>query len=294
MRILPRPLLQVIGDAMSTLARNWRALAPTAIIAFIPSSILTVLVFNWTGAIGIVETVFNDPGHLQRISEAEYNGIIRTLGTAVLLAAIIQGLVTVYVFLFANRLARASMVGESLAAAGARRHAAVRMFSGLTAGLLGAMAVGGALILGLMAWSYLVSQPAFAGMNFMASLFLVLAISPAVWLAVSISMFTSVVSFEEAGVSGSLRRSIDLVRGRWGATLWFLLMVGVLGAFAIQLIQLVALPLSLIEQSPASTWIVAIAGVAAQGVITAAIGSTYAHWYIDLRARKEPVLVGQL
>lgn len=294
MRILPRPLMQVLGDAMSTLARTWRVMTPTAIFAFIPSSVLTVLIFQWTGAIDVVEAVLRDPGYVQAIPEADYNRVLRSLATAVFLSAIVQGIATVFVFLFANRVARSSMIGEGMTAAEARKHAAVRMVSGITAGLLGAMTVGGALVLGLMAWAFLINQPAFAGQSFLASTFLVVTVAPALWLAVSMSMYTSVVSFEEAGVSGSLRRSIDLVRGRWGATFGFLLMVGVLGALAIQLIQLVALPLSFVEQSGVSTWVVALAGVAAQGVISAAIGATYAHWYIDLRARKEPVLVGQL
>ena len=294
MRILPRPLGQVLTDAMNTLARVWRPLAPTAIASFVPASLLTLLAFQMTGVIELVDMVLADPMYLQRMPEAEYDGMIRSLIQAGLMAAVIQGVATVFVFLFANRLVRASLVGETTSAREARRHAAVRMFSGITGGLLAALTIVCALALGVFAWAYVVNRPSFTNQTLLANILLFVLISPAVWLSVSMSMFASVVSFEEAGVSGSLRRSIDLVRGRWGQTLFFLVMVGLFGTIAIQLIQLVALPISFGGQSSVLSWLIALFGVAAQGLILASIGATYAHWYIDLRARKEPVLVNQL
>jgi hypothetical protein len=294
MRILPRRLGQVLTDAMTTLAKVWRPLAPTAIAAFVPASLLTLLVFHWTGIIELIERILADPMYLQRIPTSDYDQIVRSLIQAGFLVAAIQGVATVFVFLFANRLVRSALVGEAVSAREARRHAAVRMFSGITAGLLGALTVVGAFALGVFAWAYVVNRPTFTNQILLANILLLVLISPAVWLAISMSMFTSVVSFEEAGVSGSLRRSIDLVRGRWGQTLMFLILVGLFGTVAIQLIQLIALPLSFGGQSSVLSWVVALFGVAAQGLILASIGATYAHWYIDLRARKEPVLVNQL
>lgn len=294
MRILPRPLGQVLTDAMNTLTKVWRLLAPTAIAAFVPASLLTLLAFQMTGVIELVERVLADPMYLQRMPDSEYDGMIRSLIQAGFMAAAIQGVATVFVFLFANRLVRASLVGETTSAGEARRHAAVRMFSGITGGLLAALTVVGTLALGVLAWAYVVNRPSFTNQTLLANILLFALISPAVWLSVSMSMFTSVVSFEEAGVSGSLRRSIDLVRGRWGQTLLFLVLVGLFGTVAIQLIQVVALPLSFGGRSSLMGWLVALFGVAAQGLILASIGATYAHWYIDLRARKEPVLVNQL
>ncbi len=279
---------------MTTLATVWRPLAPTSIAAFVPASLLTLLVFHMTGFIDLVERVLADPMYLQRIPVTEYDQIVRSLIQVGFLTAAIQGAATVFVFLFANRLVRSALIGESVSAREARHHAAVRMFSGITGGLLAALTVIGALVLGLFAWAYVVNRPTFTNQILLANILLFVLISPAIWLSVSMSMFTSVVSFEEAGVSGSLRRSIDLVRGRWGQTLVFLILVGLFGTVAIQLIQLIALPLSFGGQSSLVSWLVALFGVAAQGLILASIGATYAHWYIDLRARKEPVLVNQL
>jgi hypothetical protein len=95
------------------------------------------------------------------------------------------------------------------------------------------------------------------------------------------------VAIERRGVLGSIRRSMQLVRGRWWPTAGFLLLVGLLGGIAIQLIQLVALPLALIGGGGTVLSLASLLGVLAQGLLVAAIAAMSTHWYIDLRARKE-------
>jgi hypothetical protein len=118
--------------------------------------------------------------------------------------------------------------------------------------------------------------------------------TPGIWLAISLSMLTPVVSLEDRGVVASLTRSRRLVKGRWWPTLGFLLLVGLLGSVATQLIQLVAIPLATVGGVSTGLLLVSLLGLAAQGPIVAAMGATYTHWYVDLRSRVEPVLEDQL
>jgi hypothetical protein len=64
-------------------------------------------------------------------------------------------------------------------------------------------------------------------------------------------------------------------------------MVGLLGGIAIQLIQLIALPLLATGRGSAALTIAAGLGVFAQGLLVAGIAAMYTHWYVDLRARQE-------
>jgi hypothetical protein len=60
-----------------------------------------------------------------------------------------------------------------------------------------------------------------------------------------------------------------------------------LGGIAIQLIQLIALPLAVVGDGGAALSIASGLGVLAQGLLVAGIAAMYTYWYIDLRARKE-------
>ena len=129
---------------------------------------------------------------------------------------------------------------------------------------------------------------------FVALFLLVALLGPGIWVAVSVSMTTSAIAIEGQGVLGSIRRSMRLVKGRWWATAGFLLLVGLLGGIAIQLIQLVALPLATVEGGGGALTIASAFGVLTQGLLVAAIAAMYTHWYIDLRARREGLTTSDL
>ena len=84
------------------------------------------------------------------------------------------------------------------------------------------------------------------------------------------------------------------MRGRWWPTLGILLIVGLLGGIAIQLIQLIALPLAAVGGGSASLTVASALGVLTQGLLVAAISAMYTHWYIDLRSRRERVATSDL
>ncbi len=287
MRILPRPFGQVLTDSIGTLGAAWRTLLPAAALAFVPASLLTLFVFSRMGAVELLAEVLNNPGHLQALPEEEAMRAMQVMLGAGLAAILIQGAATLYVFLAANHVVRSAFLAEPVTGREARRHALSRLGPALVVAGLASLAVAGAFTLGLVLWGFVASPSVFS------LIMLGVLLTPGVWLSVSFSMLASVLSFERKGVAGSLSRSAELVRGRWSATLWFLVLVGLLGAVAVQLIQLVALPLAAAGANPLIP-VVALVGVAAQGMIVAAIGSAYGHWYIDLRSRKEALLADQL
>jgi hypothetical protein len=101
-------------------------------------------------------------------------------------------------------------------------------------------------------------------------------------------MLTAVIALEEAGPVDALRRSMTLVRGRWWPTVGFLIVVGLLGSVAAQLVQLIALPIIGAAGAGLATGLGFVVLVVAQGLVVAAIAVMVTIWYFDLRARKEP------
>ena len=103
-------------------------------------------------------------------------------------------------------------------------------------------------------------------------------------------MLTSVIALEGVGPIEALQRSFRLVRGRWWPTVGFLLLVGLFGSVAAQLVQLVALPIVGAGEVGIGAGLGFVVLVVAQGVVVAAIAVMVTLWYVDLRARKEPLV----
>ncbi len=287
MQIVPRPFGQVLGDAMNALARTWKALMSPALWAFIPAGLAALLVFRFSDADEFLSLVFNDPGYLESLPSDVLIEMAKPFLWATLIAVGLQTLASVFVYLAAHHVIATDAAGFSTTGAEAR-HVALRRFgSALTAGIIVLLAVGGVVVAGLIAWTIplaLVGTPN-ATSVFIAAALIVALMTPAIWLGVVLSMWSSVLVVEKRGVIGSLRRSFDLVRGRWWPTFGFLALVGLLGSVAIQLIQLVAIPLSVVGDLGLGISIASLIGLVAQGFIVAAIAAMYTTWYIDLRAR---------
>lgn len=286
MQIHPRPFGQVLGDAVNGLGRTWRTLARPALLAFIPAGLLTLAVFEVTGARGFLDRLLGDPGS---IPPGEAWAMARPLLEAVVYAAVIQAVATVFVYLATHRTVAADLAGEPLTAIDARRHALRRWLVAMAALVIAVVGVAGLFLAGLGMWtavSSLLGPPAPTRV-FLATALLLIMVTPAIWLAVSLSMITAVVSLEGRGPLGALQRSFLLVRGRWLPTLGYLLLVGLLGSVAIQLIQMVAIPLSTVGSAGTGIWLAAVIGIAAQGLIVAGMAAMYTGWYVDLRARQE-------
>ena len=288
MQIVPRPVGQLLGDAMNALARTWQPLMSAALWAFIPAGIGALLTFRVLGAEEFLDLVFNDPEYLNSLPTDELIDIAQPFLWATLIVLVLQMLASLFVYLASHHVVATDAAGFRATGAEARRVALARYGVGLLAGLIVFLALAGVVVAGLVAWTIpwaLVGTPN-ATSVFIATILLVALMVPAIWLGVTFSMWSSVVVVEKRGAIRSLRRSFHLVRGRWWPSFGFLLLVGLLGSLAIQLIQLVAIPLSVVGDIGIFISSASLIGVIAQGFIVAAIATMYTTWYIDLRARE--------
>ncbi|HEX9847017.1 MAG TPA: hypothetical protein VGB33_01235 [Acidimicrobiia bacterium] len=289
MVITPRPFGQVLGDAMNGLAQVWRALLMPALAVSVPVSIATVVAFRVTGGAEFMDIVFNSPERLQTISAEVFWALARPFFMAVGLAAVFQAIAGVFIALMSHRAVASVVHGRPISGKAATRHAVRRFSTGLGAILLVLVVVSA--LIGVGAFIWLVPLLSVGTPNpasvLVAFLLFVALVGPGIWVGVSSSMTTSAVAIESQGVVGSIRRSIGLVSGRWWPTAGFLLLVGLLGGIATQLIQLIALPLAAVGNAGTALTIASALGVFTQGLLIAGITAMYTHWYIDLRSRKE-------
>lgn len=286
----------MLSDAMNGLANVWKTLLWPALAVFVPVSIVTIGVFSSSGGADFLDQILNRPESLQTLPEEVYWELAEPFFVAVGVAVVLQILAGVFVALASHNTVAAQVKGEPLTAGQASRLALNRYMSGLGAILV--VVVSLSVLLGLGAFIWLVPALSVGTPNLAAELVAVLLLAillgPGVWAGVSASMTTPVLAIEPEGALGSIRRSMRLVRGRWWATAGFLLIVGLLGGVATQLIQLVAVPLLAIGDIGSGLAVASALGVLAQGLLVAAIAAMYTHWYIDLRARKEALSIENL
>jgi hypothetical protein len=166
-----------------------------------------------------------------------------------------------------HRIVASELAGEQMGAGAASSKALSRLFTLIVAGILAFVLV----VLGLFA-----------------------LIIPGLWLAGAFSMISAVVALEDAGPLDALRRSFALVRGRWWPTVGFLLLVGLFGSLAAQLVQLVALPIVGAGDVGLGAGLGFVVLVVAQGFVVAAIAVMVTLWYLDLRSRKERLVTESL
>ncbi len=292
MEITPRPFGVVLGEAINLLARVWKPLLSSALIAFVPVGAFALMVFRISGAAEVVDLLAQGSEYLNQLDESALRELLTPLLWALGSTLVLQAAATFFVYLVSHILIAAVLNGEAITARQARREAFSRYGVALGAGLLAVSSVVLLIALGFVIWFIpyaLVGTPNAISLVIATILFFAL-VGPGVWVAVSLSMVTPVAALERRGVFGTLRRSVSLVRKRWWPTAAYLLLVSLLGTVAIQLIQLVAFPLAAVTGAAGSSLVVAVVGVVAQGVIVAALGAMYTLWYLDLRARKEPLL----
>lgn len=296
MLISPRPFGQVLADAVNSLGRIWRSMLFPALTVSIPVSIATAVVFRVTGGSDFLELIFNSPENLAGLPSDIFWELARPFYVALAIATVLQILAGVFVALASHGAVAADLRGESLNGGDVSRLALKRYPVGVGSTVLIVLSVAVLIALGTLLWlmpAVEVGTPN-PGSVLVALLLFFALLGPGIWVAVSVSMTTSAIAIEDQGVLGSIRRSMRLVRGRWWATAGFLLLVGLLGGIAIQLIQLVALPLATVGDGGGALTIASALGVLTQGLLVAAIAAMYTHWYIDLRARREGLTTSDL
>lgn len=230
------------------------ALATSVVVAIVSYFVLTS-----TNALEFFDLTLNDPEAINLIPEEELRTLILNFFVAITWIGIISAIVYGFLYLAATR-----AVGEVLAT----------QPSGRT--------VVGAALASMLIWT-LAFVPILVG----SMIGFVLLIVPGIWFVVSASMTAQVIAIERLGPIAAIKRSFNLVKGNWWETFGFILLIGLIGGTASQLIQLVALPLFLVGNPSFAFGITIAAGVAFQGLIIAAIAVGIAIWYFNLRARAD-------
>ena len=289
MVIVPREFGQVLSDAMNGLVAVWKTLLVPSLVVSIPVGIATIVAFGATGGADVLDLILNSPEDLQLLPDEVVRELVEPFYLAAGIAILLQIIAGVFVALASHRAVAAQIGGESMTSREVTRLALRRYPIGLGSTIVIVVAVAALIGLGTFVWlvpALSVGTPN-AASQLVAPLLLLVLLGPGIWAGVSVSMTTSAVAIEQGGILTSIRRSMRLVRGRWWPTAGFLLLIGLLGGIAIQLVQLIALPLAVVGGGGAALGIASALGVAAQGPLVAAIAAMYTHWYIDLRARKE-------
>ena len=295
MRILPRPLGPLLSDALGTLGRTWKVLVPLAIGVFIPASLATLAAYSIPGALEFIDKLLTTPRLLADLTPDEFAAESRPFLVASAITLIVQALATIFVFVASHHTVVADIKGEKPTWRTAVRGGLRSYPSAALAGVLGAAGAIGLFFLGLTFWSVpavTVGTPNQTA-ALVAMVLFVAFTGPGIWLAASLSMSTATATIEGRSPFKAMSRSARLVRRRWWATFGFLLMVGFLGTIALQMVQLVAIPVAA-AGGGGNAPVASLLGVLAQGPIVTAMGVTFTTWYIDLRARKEPLTLDQL
>lgn len=281
---------------MSALGRVWRPLLSTALVVFIPLGVVTLIVFNMTGAIDFLDRVLNDPESMETITQEDFFELAEPFFWAVGIALVIQTIASLYVYLTSHRIVAADLYGIPISGKVARREAGARFVPALAASLLVLVLIAVLFGAGFGIWliPFVVVGTPNAASVLVAAVLLVAVAAPSIWLSVSFSMLTSVIAIEGRGPLASLRRSYRLVRQRWWPTLGYLLLVGLIGSVAAQLIQVLAIPLTVIGDAASGFTAASLFGVVFQGVLVAGIAAMYTVWYVDLRARVEELSTDDL
>lgn len=259
MEIEPRTFGDSLSDLIHMLGKVWRPLLMPALATSVAVAIISFLLLTTTGALDFFELTFNDPEAISSLTNDQLSELIINLFTAIIWIGIASAVFFGFLYLAAAR-----AVGEELSQEPSGR------------------SIVGAALTGLLGWliaSFLVFIGGFIG-------FLLLII-PGIWLVISMSMIAQAIAVEGIGPISAMRRSYNLVKGNWWETFGFLLLVGLIGGTASQVVQLVAVPLFIVG-TPSFAFGVTIAlGVAFQGLIIAAIAVGTAIWYFNLRARTD-------
>ncbi|MDP9143156.1 MAG: hypothetical protein M3N43_00385 [Actinomycetota bacterium] len=267
MQITPRPFGEVIGEGMTILGRVWRRFLAPAFWTSILLGALTIAIVVATGAGDVLQLILTDPEVLESYTREELIETTLTLFQAGFLSVLLQLLGTGFINLTVHRLVGSEIAGEPLGPREATSKAFGRLLVLVVAGFLAFVSV----FLGLIA-----------------------LIIPGLWLAGCFTMISPVIALENVGPVAALRRSFALVRGRWWPTIGFVLLVGLLGSVAAQLVQLIAIPILAAGDVGIGTGLGFVVIVVVQDLVIAAIAVMTTVWYIDLRARKEPLLTSNL
>lgn len=259
MEIQPQTFGSSLSELIRLLGKVWRPLLLPALVTSVVVAATSYWVLTSTSAIDFLELTFTNPELLETLPDDEIVDLFSSFFIGFALVSAISA--ALYGFL---SLATALAVKNELSDGAHDVN-----ITGRALGLMAPWVVA-------LFFTWLGTAVGF-----------VLLILPGIWFAVSMTMVAPVLAIEGSGPLAAMRRSFRLVRGNWWETLGFVLLVGLIGGTASQLVQLLAIPALLFGSGGIAFGLSIVLTVAVQGLIIAAIAVGITVWYLNLRARAD-------
>lgn len=289
---------QKFGDTLNTwfraLGSNWKNLLLSSLVVHVPLGVVVMFVFWMTGAAEYFD-ILMDPDLDTMPTEEVLEALIPMMWT-IGIWAVLQIPAAAFVYLAAARSLAGDMAGNPMPLGEVIRFAAARTLTGI--GLFLAVLAGGLALTGVaiaLGWVLIASGGANFLTVFVTTVAGLTALVVLAWLGLSVSLGLPVIAMEDMGVIAALTRSFSLVQGRWWITLGYVALAGIISSAASQLVSVVLVPVFLVGVLiPEMTAMGFGLSALLQGPLLAAIAAAYVVWYVDLRARSEPLLAEQL
>lgn len=295
MEILPRPFGDNLTAWFKILGRQWKPLLYISLLGFVPAALFTLVLFGVTDVFSSFEPLF-DEELVESLSNEEIWEILGPFFWTIGIWAVLMTIPTAFVYLAAARVVGESLNDRDASLSGVVAVATRRLAKALVGGIALTILVSGMLgAAGLVAWWLFDTMDVSIPSVFFSTATVLTAVVLMTWLGLACSLYTQAIAFEDAGAVESLSRSFRLVRERWWVTLGFLVVVALISSAVAQVLSAALFPVFFFALT--SPWIFGVAYALitlVQGPVAAAIGAAYGIWYVDLRARKETVLISDL
>lgn len=260
MEIQPQSFGSSLSELIRLLGRVWRPLLLPALATSVVVAAASYWILTTTGAIDFIELTFTNPEVLESMSEEEVLDLFGKFFVGFAWVGVTTA--ALYGFLY---LATALAVRNELSDNSPNTPVAGR-----------ALALFAPWLVALF-FMWLGTAAGF-----------VLLVLPGIWFVMSMSLVAPVLAIEGTGPLAAMRRSFRLVRGNWWETFGFVLLVGLIGTTASQLVQVLAVPALFFGGGGGIAFGLSIVlTVAVQGLIIAAIAVGITVWYLNLRARAD-------
>jgi hypothetical protein len=290
MRIQPGDFGTSLNRWFRLLGRRWKPLLISSMVAYIPLALVLGILYLVLD-VGDAFAQLADPDLVAEMSLSELLDILTPVLVTGLVALVLQLIATMYIYLSASRITAEHFAEMESDWREASRSASKRLTVAIGASLLvfGVAIVTIAIVVGV-GWGLIVNLGTTFVSIFLTSVVVLTALVVMVWLSVSVSLYPQSIALTRRGALDCIKESFYLIQGRWWATVGFVLVTSLIASAALQVLNLVLVPLYV--AGAAIPWVLAVVvsvTTLIEGPIAATMGTAYAIWYIDLRARREPL-----
>jgi len=289
MEIRPKSFGENLNEWFRAMGQTWRPLLVLCAFVYVPLGLLTGVLLAVPGTLNSYFDLLDPNMEPQTLAE-----FVDVLGPLLWVGAgwtVLQLVATALVYLAAGRALAVTLGDGESTALELLRFAWRRLGRGLLDGL---MVAAGVLVVvaaaTLIVWGLLSGGGAGFVSLFLTAVVALTALVVLVWLGVGVSLYLQAIAMQEGSAAASLGSSFRLVRRRWWPTIGFELVTGLMVSAAGQVLVFVLVPILLLGMiTPVLLAIGYGLTTMLQGPVAAGIGLAYAVWYVDLRAREEPL-----